>query len=157
MRLPARWHTTATVMIGLTMLTTTTTMLAAAPAAADDDGAPAVVVAVDAPSYAPGDAISVTVTNGGNLAVSPNGGLVCQGSVWPLRLQTLDASGAWQDVPVARRPPCVAIAAALLPPGESLSKTLAAGLDPGQYRLVYPYSATDGSRGSATSDPFTVG
>jgi hypothetical protein len=132
--------------------------MAAAPAVADDDGAPAVVVAVAAPSYAAGQPIDVTVTNGSGLALSPSGGLVCQGSPWPLQLQTLDpTSGVWQDVPVVRTPPCVAIAAALLPPGESLSKTLVASPDPGQYRLVYPYHATDGSSGSATSDPFTVG
>jgi len=152
-----RWRTIAAVTIGLAMLTT----MLAAPAVADDDpgapSAPAVVVAVDAPSYAPGDTIAVTVSNSSGLAVSPSGGIVCQGSPWPLRLQALDASGIWQDVPVVRTPPCVAIAAALLPSGESLSKTLVASPDPGQYRLVYPYHATDGSTGSAASDPFTVG
>ena len=116
-----------------------------------------VSVSVDAATYAQADPITGTVTNGGSSAISPSGGIVCQGSPWPFSIQVLDESGAWQDVPVARTPPCVAIAAALLQPGESASKTFTPGEGAGQYRLVYVYHATDGTDGAATSDPFEIG
>ena len=116
-----------------------------------------VTVSVDAASYSSGDPVTATVTNGGSDAISPSGGIVCQNSPWPFSLQVLDDSGAWLDVPVARTPPCVAIAAALLQPGESASKSFTPGLDSGQYRVVYAYHTTDGTNGAATSDPFVIG
>jgi hypothetical protein len=114
-----------------------------------------VTVSVDAATYAPGDPITATVTNGGSDALSPSGGIVCQGSPWPFSIQVLDAS-AWLDVPVTRTPPCVAIAAALLQPGESASKSFTLALDAGQYRVVYVYHAMGGTDGAATSDPFVI-
>jgi hypothetical protein len=147
-------------VIGLAMLLAAGGAALAQAGGADDEGATSsagVTVSVDATSYAPGDPITATVTNGGSLAISPGGGIVCQGSPWPLRVQALDASGSWQDLEPARTPPCVAIAATLLPPGQSLSKTFAASADPGQYRVVFAFHATDGSDASAASDPFLVG
>jgi hypothetical protein len=127
---------------------------AAQAALAQDD--PVVSVSVDASSYAPGDSVTATVNNGSSLAISPNGGIVCQASAWPFSLQVLDDSGVWQDVPVARTPPCIAIAAALLQPGQSVSKTFAAAPDTGEYRVVYAFHATDGTDGVAASEPFMI-
>jgi hypothetical protein len=116
-----------------------------------------VTVTVDAATYAPGDLITATVTNGSNSAISPSGGIVCQGSPWPFTLQVPDDSGTWLDVPAGRTPPCGAIAAALLQPGESASKTFTPSLDSGQYRVIYAYHAADGTDGAITSDPFVIG
>ena len=136
-------------------------IVAVAPAAMADDDAPDsgpnVVVSVDASSYAPGDPVTASVANGTPLAVGPGGGLVCQGSPWPFTLQLLDDAGGWQDVAYPRTPPCVGIEARLLVPGQTLSKTFAAAMEPGQYRVVYGFRATDGTAGTAASDPFLVG
>jgi hypothetical protein len=135
-------------------------LLVAAPGAAAQDTSGAgdgssVVVSTDAVSYAPGDPVTATMSNGGDQAISPQGGIVCQGSPWPFGVQRQD-DGGWQDVVFPRTPPCVGIAARLLGPGESQTKTLSASDDPGTYRLVYPYTAADGSQATAASDPFTV-
>ena len=114
-------------------------------------------MSTDASNYAPGDAVTVTVSNSSGVAVSPGGGIVCQGSPWPFALQVQDDAGNWNEVASPRTPPCVGIAAALLQPGQRMTKTLMASADPGEYRLSYAYHATDGSEGVVTSDPFTVG
>jgi hypothetical protein len=115
-----------------------------------------VEVSVDSTSYAPGAAITATADNYTSVAVSPTGGIVCQDSPWPFTFQILDDAGNWHDVQVPRTQACVGIAAALLPPGASTNKTLAAPADAGEYRLVYTFHATDGTDGVAASDPFTV-
>jgi hypothetical protein len=115
-----------------------------------------VVVTTDAPTYAPGDAISATVQNNTAGPIAPPGGIVCQGSPWPFSVQLLDDSGNWQDVVYPRTPPCVGIAVRQVGPGESQTRTLNAPSDVGQYRLVYAYTASDGTQGAATSDPFTI-
>jgi hypothetical protein len=115
-----------------------------------------VSVATDAPSYAPGDPLTATVTNGTADPIAPIGGIVCQGSPWPFALQQQDDAGNWQDIETPRTPPCVGIAVAQLGPGQSQSKSFAASPDPGTYRLVYPYRTPDGTNSVAFSDPFQV-
>ena len=123
--------------------------------AGEPDGAVSVIT--DAISYAPGDPITATVTNGTGTAIAPRGGLVCQGNPWPLGVERLDDAGEWEEVPFPRVPPCVGISVALLEPGESQTHTFAADTSPGTYRVVYPYSATDGSGPSlAMSNAYDV-
>jgi hypothetical protein len=116
-----------------------------------------VSVNTDASSYAPGESVTVTLVNGTTTAIAPLGGIVCQGSPWPFGVQRLDAEGNWQDVTYPRTPPCVGIAAALVGPGESQSRTFAADADAGTYRVVYAYNPTDGSgQALSVSDPYDV-
>jgi hypothetical protein len=115
-----------------------------------------VVVSTDAANYAPGDAVSVTLVNGTTTSIAPLGGIVCQGSPWPFAVERLDDAGMWQAVDYPRTPPCIGIAVALLGPGQTQTKTVAASADPGEYRLVYAFRAMDGSEGTAASDPFLV-
>jgi hypothetical protein len=123
--------------------------------AGNSDGS--VSVATDASSYAPGDPVRATLVNGSATPIAPLGGIVCQGSPWPFGVQRLDDAGEWQDVVFPRTPPCIGITAALLGPGESQSRTFAADANVGTYRVVYAYSATDGSgQALAASDPFDV-
>jgi len=127
----------------------------ALPAAAQNDGA--VSVSTGASSSAPGDPLTATVTNATTTPIAPLGGIVCQGSPWPFGVQRLDDAGEWQDVVFPRTPPCIGIAAALLGPGQSQSKTFPADTNPGTYRVVYTYSPTDGSgQALAVSDPYAV-
>ena len=116
-----------------------------------------VSVATDASSYAPGDPVTVTVVNGTTTSIAPQGGIVCQGSPWPFGVQRLDDAGDWQDLTFPRTPPCIGVAVALLGPGESQTRTVAADTDLGTYRVVYAYTPTDGSgQGLAASDPYEV-
>ena len=149
-----RWKAALLTLPGVLLLSF---LASGALAGSEDDGLAGVTVSVDAASYPPGDPITATVTNGSGLAISPMGGIVCQGTPWPFRLQSLDADDNWQDVTFARTPPCIGIATRLLPPGESMPKTFAAVTDPGQYRVVFPFLATDGTEGNAASDPFVIG
>jgi hypothetical protein len=116
-----------------------------------------VSVNTDASSYAPGESVTVTLVNGTTTAIAPLGGIVCQGSPWPFGVQRLDDAGTWQDLAYPRTPPCVGIAAALLGPGESQTRTYAADANAGTYRVVYVYNPTDGSaQALALSDPYDV-
>ncbi len=116
-----------------------------------------VSVNTDASSYTPGKSVTVTLVNGTTTAIAPLGGIVCQGSPWPFGVQRLDDTGTWQDVAFPPTPPCVGIAAALLGPGESQSRTFAADADAGTYRVVYAYNPTDGSgQALCVSDPYDV-
>ena len=121
--------------------------------AADGSG---VVVTTDAMSYAPGDPLVATATNGSPQSIAPQGGIVCQGSPWPFGVQQQADDGSWQDVVVPRTPPCIGIAVRQLGPGESQTKTLSASADPGTYRLTYVFTAADGSQAVAVSDPYTI-
>ena len=121
------------------------------------DATGSVSVATDASSYAPGDQVTVTVVNGTTTSIAPQGGIVCQGSLWPFGVQRLDDAGNWQDLTFTRTPPFIGVAVALLGPGDSQTRTFAAATDLGTYRLVYAYTPTDGSgQGLAASDPYDV-
>jgi hypothetical protein len=116
-----------------------------------------VSITTDASNYAPGDPFTTTVTNGTTTPIAPLGGIVCQGSPWPFGVQRLDDTGAWQDAAFPRSAPCIGIAVALLGPGESQIRSFAADASTGTYRVVYAYSATDGSGQTiAVSDPYDV-
>lgn len=114
-----------------------------------------VSVATDNPAYAVGDPIQVTIQNGGTDRVS-RGGLACD-DVWPLALEQQGGDGNWQPVQVPQHG-CIGIAAALLLPGRSIARTINLQLDPGTYRLAYPFDDADtGGSQTAYSDPFDVG
>jgi hypothetical protein len=91
------------------------------------------------------------------MGIAPMGGIVCQDTPWPFTLQRLDDSGVWQDVVFPPTPPCIGVAVAMLPPGQSQSTTFAASADPGTYRVAYTFRAADGTEGTATSTPFLIG
>src|SRR5437899_2329896 len=61
-----------------------------------------VSVTTDASSYAPGDAVTVTVVNGSTTSIAPLRGIVCPGSPWPFSVQRLDDTGNWQDLTFPR-------------------------------------------------------
>ena len=61
-------------------------------------------VTTDASSYAHGDPVTVTVVNGTTTSITPQGGIVCQGSPRPFGVQRLDDAGNWQDLTFPRLP-----------------------------------------------------
>ena len=121
-----------------------------------DATAAGIVIATDAAMYSPGDTIIITLTNTGLAPVSPQGGLVCADSTWPLAVQWFDGA-SWQALPPSRTPPCVGIAAALFLPGASQTRQLSATFDLGTYRVVYDFHAvTDSQPFTAMSDSFDI-
>lgn len=139
----------ASILAGPAMATIAALRVSAAPAT--------ILVTTAASSYGPGDPITVTVVNGTTTPTAPLGGVVCQGSPWPFGVQRLDDAGEWKDVVFPRTPPCIGIAVALLGPGESQTRQIAAEADSGTYRVTYAYDTTDGSGpGLAGSDPYDV-
>jgi len=118
-----------------------------------------VSVSTDMATYTHGDPIHVTIHNAGPDAIT-NGGIVCD-DVWPLAVEQLQADGTWQAVPVPQRAGCIGIAGVLFPQGGSQDRTLALGLDPGTYRVVYAFRVVGGGSAAnaqqiAYSDPFDV-
>lgn len=119
--------------------------------------AASVQVTTDRPGYAPGDTVSVAVTDLGPGEIMPRGGRVCD-SLWPIRLEQQDQTG-WSPVPVPQDAICAGVSVAALNPGDSLAKTFVAGPDEGTYRVVFAYDSPGGAYGSLPpvySDPFTV-
>jgi len=111
-------------------------------------------VTTDSSSYQQGAPIEVTIVHAGPDRIT-RGGLACD-DVWPLALEELDADGTWQPVPVAPRQ-CIGIAAVVVSPGQSQTKTLTLPLEVGSYHLVYGFDDIDnGTYEVATSDPFDI-
>jgi hypothetical protein len=112
-------------------------------------------VTTDAPSYASGDPIQVTIQNGGSDRIS-RGGLDCT-DIWPLDLEQRQADDSWLPVIVPQHQ-CIGIAAALVSPGDTQMKTLSnLALDPGTYHVVYAFDDVDnGTQDASISDPFDI-
>ena len=114
-----------------------------------------VEVATDASAYTSGDPIQVTIANNGPDRIS-RGGLDCN-DIWPLALEMRQDDGSWQPVQVPQHG-CIGIAAALISPGDSFSKTISLTLDAGTYHVVYAFDDVDnGTQDMSISDPFDVG
>jgi hypothetical protein len=113
-----------------------------------------VSVSTDAPGYAPGDPIQVTILNVGPDRIS-RGGLACT-DIWPLVLEQRLNDGTWDPVSVPQHS-CIGIAAALVGPGETQTETISLSLDPGTYHVVYAFDDVDnGTQEMSTSDPFDI-
>jgi hypothetical protein len=116
-----------------------------------------VQVTTDGPGYAPGDTVTVVVTNLGPGPIMPRGGRVCD-SLWPIRIERQDQSG-WNPVPISQDAICAGVSVAAIGAGDSLSRTFAAGPDDGTYRVVFAYDVPGGEYGDLApvySDPFFV-
>ena len=113
-----------------------------------------VSVMTDAPAYAVGAPIQVTLINAGSDRIS-RGGLACD-DLWPLALEQLSSDGSWQPVDVARRQ-CIGVAAELVSPGDSQQRTIDLPLDVGTYHVLYAFDDVDnGTQDVSVSDPFDV-
>jgi hypothetical protein len=115
-----------------------------------------VTVVTDASSYAPAVPITARVVNATASPVTPNGGIVCQGSPWPFTIERMIDDGTWHTVTYGRTEPCVGIDAAALAANGSYAHTFAAPLEAGTYRAVYAYSVNDDGSAVADSVPFQV-
>jgi hypothetical protein len=118
-----------------------------------------VSVTTDMAAYTQGDPIQVTIQNAGPDAIT-RGGIVCD-DVWPLAVEQLQPDGTWQAVMVPRRANCIAIAAILFQPGQSVVRSVSLGFEPGTYRVAYAFDVVGSgpaanSRLVAFSDPFDV-
>ncbi len=128
--------------------------LALVPATAQAQAADGVTVTTDVTSYAPGDPIQVTITNGGPDRIT-RGGLDCD-DLWPLALEQQDDTGNWQPVQAPRHG-CIGIAGTIVVPGDTQTHTISLPLDPGTYHVSYAFSDVDaGTQNVSVSDPFTV-
>lgn len=113
-----------------------------------------VSIMTDAPVYAPGAPIQITLSVAGPDRIS-RGGIACD-DVWPLALEQLSSDGSWQPVDVARHA-CIGIAAELLSPGDTQQQTINLPLEVGTYHVLYAFDDVDnGFQDVSISDPFDV-